>query len=117
MQGAGVDAEVAAATKDCKIFGKLYRAIKLGMIDTKDKDLKPFQGVFDSLYIVYTYCMYSMHVCYHDVRIPIVGHSPYRIHHFPSHIERVQISCHSSCWDSFALDVYRNLVSHTLRTA
>ena len=35
-------AEVAAATKECKTFGKLYRAIKLGIIDTKDKESNNF---------------------------------------------------------------------------
>ena len=43
--------EVAAATKTCKIFGKLYRAVKSGVIDKKDKDLSQFISVFDSLYI------------------------------------------------------------------
>ena len=43
--------DVAAATKTCKIFGKLYRAVKTGKLDSKDKDLSKFQGVFDSLYI------------------------------------------------------------------
>ena len=63
-------AEVAAATNDCKIFGKLYRAIKLGIIDTKDKDLKPFQGVFDSLYIEKGVIHFGVRICippkYHE---------------------------------------------------
>ena len=43
--------EVAAATKTCKVYGKLYRAVKSGKFDAKDKDLSKFAGVFDSLYI------------------------------------------------------------------
>ena len=62
--------EVAAATKDCKIFGKLYRAIKLGNLDTNDKDLKPFQGVFDSLYIEKDVIHFGARICippkYHE---------------------------------------------------
>ena len=29
--------DVAVATKTCKIFGKLYCAVKIGILDTKDK--------------------------------------------------------------------------------
>ena len=43
--------EVAAATKVCKIYGKLFRAVRVGVLDTKDKDISKFNGVFDSLYI------------------------------------------------------------------
>ena len=63
-------AEVATATKECKIFGKLFRAIKIGLIDTKDKDLKPFQGVFESLYIENDVIHFGSRICippkYHD---------------------------------------------------
>ena len=43
--------DVAAATKSCKIFGKLFRAVRSGVINVKDKEISKFQGVFDSLYI------------------------------------------------------------------
>ena len=43
--------EVAEATKTCKVYGKLYKAVKSGIFDHKDKDISKFQGVFDSLYI------------------------------------------------------------------
>ena len=43
--------EVADATQSCKIYGKLFRAVKVGVLNTKDKDLSKFNGVFDSLYI------------------------------------------------------------------
>ncbi|CAL4061487.1 unnamed protein product, partial [Meganyctiphanes norvegica] len=43
--------DVAAATKTCKVYGKLYRAVKSGIFDKKDKDISKFHGVFDSLYI------------------------------------------------------------------
>ena len=43
--------EVAAATKTCKIYGKLFRAVKAGVLDTSDKDISKFNGVFESLYI------------------------------------------------------------------
>lgn len=43
--------EVADATRNCKIFGKLFRAIKTGKLDVKDKDISNFNGVFENLYI------------------------------------------------------------------
>ncbi|MCP4395544.1 MAG: hypothetical protein GY804_14950, partial [Alphaproteobacteria bacterium] len=43
--------DVAAATKTCKVYGKLFRAVKSGILDKKDKVLSKFHGVFDSLYI------------------------------------------------------------------
>ena len=43
--------DVAAATKICKVYGKLFRAVKSGVLDKKDTDISKFQGVFDSLYI------------------------------------------------------------------
>ena len=43
--------DVAAATKVCKIYGKLFRTVRGGALDTKDKDISKFNGVFDSLYI------------------------------------------------------------------
>ena len=43
--------EVAAATKTCKVYGKLFRAVKCGVLDMKDKDISKFNGVFESLYI------------------------------------------------------------------
>merc|ERR1711942_343917 len=62
--------EVAAAAKTCKFFGKLYRAVKLGRLDTKDKDLTKFQGVFNSLYIENDVIHFGNRICiphkYHD---------------------------------------------------
>merc|ERR1711954_441457 len=43
--------EVADATQFCKVYGKLFRAVKVGVLNTKDKDISKFNGVFDSLYI------------------------------------------------------------------
>ena len=43
--------EVAAATKTCKVYGKLFKAVKAGVLDTTDKDISKFNGVFESLYI------------------------------------------------------------------
>merc|ERR1711954_554426 len=43
--------EVADATQSCKIYGKLFRAVKVGVLNSKDKDISKFSGVFDSLYI------------------------------------------------------------------
>ncbi|MCP4254438.1 MAG: DDE-type integrase/transposase/recombinase [Candidatus Scalindua sp.] len=61
---------VAAATKICKVYGKLYRAVKLGILDKKDKDLSKFQGVFDSLYIEYDVIHFGNRICippiFHD---------------------------------------------------
>ncbi|MCP4254266.1 MAG: hypothetical protein GY775_12820, partial [Candidatus Scalindua sp.] len=61
---------VAAATKSCKVYGKLYRAVKLGILDKKDKDLSKFQGVFDSLYIEYDVIHFGNRICippiFHD---------------------------------------------------
>ncbi|MEL7079736.1 MAG: integrase, partial [Cyanobacteria bacterium J06582_2] len=53
----------------CKNFGKLYRAIKLGSLDIKDKDLSKFQGVFDSLYIESDVIYFGNRIC-----IPPVYH-------------------------------------------
>ena len=37
--------------KLAKCTGKLFRAVKSGIFDKKDKDISKFHGVFDSLYI------------------------------------------------------------------
>ena len=62
--------DVATATKTCKVFGKLYRAVKIGVLDTKDKDLTKFQGVFDSLYIENDVIHFGNRICippkFHD---------------------------------------------------
>ncbi|MCP4255194.1 MAG: hypothetical protein GY775_17660, partial [Candidatus Scalindua sp.] len=61
---------VAAATKSCKVYGKLYRAVKLGILDKKDKELSKFQGVFNSLYIEYDVIHFGNRICippiFHD---------------------------------------------------
>ena len=43
--------DVADATQSCKVYGKLFRAVKSGVLNNKDRDISKFQGVFDSLYI------------------------------------------------------------------
>ena len=62
--------EVAAATKVCRIYGKLYRAVKSGIFDAKDKDISKFAGVFDSLYIESDVIHFGNRICippaYHD---------------------------------------------------
>ena len=62
--------DVAAATKTCKIFGKLYCAVKLGTLDKNDKDLTKFQGVFDNLYIQNDVIHFGSRICippkFHD---------------------------------------------------
>ena len=63
-------AEVATATKKCKVFGKLYNSVKLGQLNLKDKDLSKFNGVFDSLYIQNEVIHFGNRICippvYHD---------------------------------------------------
>ena len=62
--------DVAAAPKTCKVYGKLYRAVKSGIFDKKDKDLSKFQGVFDFLYIENDVIHFGNRICiphkYHD---------------------------------------------------
>ena len=62
--------DVAAATKTCKVYGKLFRAVKSGIIDKKDKDLSKFHGVFDSLYIENDVIHFGNRICippkFHD---------------------------------------------------
>ena len=62
--------DVAAATKTCKIFGKLYRAVNSGILDKNDKDLTKFQGVFDNLYIQNEVIHFGSRICippkYHE---------------------------------------------------
>ena len=43
--------DVADATKSCQEYGKLFNAVKSGVLDKTDKLISKFQGVFDSLYI------------------------------------------------------------------
>ena len=43
--------EVADTTKVDKVYGKLYSAIKAGVLNTTDKDISKFIGVFEQLYI------------------------------------------------------------------
>ena len=42
--------DVADATKTDKVYGKLFRADRSGVLNTKDKDISKFNGVFDQLY-------------------------------------------------------------------
>ena len=43
--------EVAEATRTDKVYSKLYRAIKAGVLNKNDKDVSKFNGSFDQLYI------------------------------------------------------------------
>ena len=43
--------DVAKATREDKVFGKLYNAVRSGNLDSKDADLSKFNGVFSDLYI------------------------------------------------------------------
>ena len=43
--------DVARATREHKTFGKLYNAVRCGNLNSKDKDLSRFTGVFSNLYI------------------------------------------------------------------
>merc|ERR1711888_127926 len=43
--------DIAKATREDPVYGKLYRAVKAGVIDSKDKVLAKFAGVFNELYI------------------------------------------------------------------
>ena len=43
--------EVADATRVDKVYGKLYGAVRSGILDKKDKDMGKFNGLFDQLYI------------------------------------------------------------------
>ena len=43
--------DVAKATHTDKQYGKLYNAVRSGVLDHKDPDLKKFSGVFEQLYI------------------------------------------------------------------
>ena len=44
-------ADVARATREDKVYGKLYNAVRSGVLDTRDNDQGKFAGVFDSLHI------------------------------------------------------------------
>ena len=43
--------DVGKATREDKQYGKLFNAVRSGALDTKDPDLKKFNGVFEQLYI------------------------------------------------------------------
>ena len=43
--------DVATATRDSRQYGKLFNAVRSGVLDHKDPDLKKFSGVFQELYI------------------------------------------------------------------
>ena len=43
--------DVATATRNSRQYGKLYNAVRSGILDHKDPDLKKFSGVFQQLYI------------------------------------------------------------------
>ena len=43
--------DVAKATREDRIFGKLFNAVRCGNLDSKDKELSKFTGVFSDLYI------------------------------------------------------------------
>ena len=43
--------DVAIATRKSRQYGKLFNAVRSGNLDSKDPDLKKFNGVFQELYI------------------------------------------------------------------
>ena len=43
--------DVAKATREDKVYGKLFNTVRCGNLDSKDKDLSKFTGVFLDLYI------------------------------------------------------------------
>ena len=56
-------ADVARETQTCKIYGKLFNAIKSGILDKTDKDLSKFQGSFSSLYILNNIIYFGSRIC------------------------------------------------------
>ena len=56
--------DVATATREDKVLGKLATAIRTGSINVKDQDLKPFNSVFQDLYL-------ENEVIFHGQRIVI----------------------------------------------
>ena len=44
-------ADVAKASREDKIYGKLYNAVRSGNLNTDDPDVAKFNGVFTELYI------------------------------------------------------------------
>ena len=43
--------DVSRATREDRVYGKLFNAVRCGKLDSSDKDLGRFNGVFSSLYI------------------------------------------------------------------
>ena len=43
--------DVKRATREDPVFGKLFNAVRCGQLDSGDKDLARFSGVFSNLYI------------------------------------------------------------------
>ena len=56
--------DVATATREDKVLGKLATSIRSGVLNKQDADLKPFVSVFDNLYI-------EQEVIFHGQRIVI----------------------------------------------
>ena len=44
--------DVAKSTSTDRVFGKLLNAVRCGNLDSRDRDLSKFTGVFSDLYIV-----------------------------------------------------------------
>merc|ERR1711888_387082 len=42
--------DITKATREDQVYGKLFRAIRAGALNGKDKDLSKFAGVFDDLF-------------------------------------------------------------------
>ena len=55
-------ADVARATREDKVYGKLYNAVRSGVLDTRDKEQGKFAGVFDSLHIEEEVLYFGMRV-------------------------------------------------------
>ena len=43
--------DVAVKTREDKVYGQLLKSVEAGVLDTSNKDLRRFSGVFDDLYI------------------------------------------------------------------
>ena len=68
--------DVAKATREDKVYGKLYNSVRSGVLDGKDKELGKFAGVFDNLHI-------EEEVLYFGVRVVI------------------QVASNRGCWTRF----------------
>ena len=64
--------DVAKATREDRIYGKLFNAVRSGVLDKKDKELEKFAGVFDNLHI-------EEEVIFYGSRVVIPGRQQQRM--------------------------------------